>query len=177
MRSRIPPEAFEFYVGLGSGRTYDAVAKRYGVSKTALANCAKRENWTQRLAKVEREAQQRAEQRAIESIDAMNERHLKVVQVIQGKALETLKNSPIDSAMDAVRALDLAIRHERLIRGEPSERTAVTTESVLKGQFDRWMTDESETPEAESPEAEPAAAVEDESSGAEVLPEESEGLP
>jgi hypothetical protein len=78
--------------------------------------------------------------------------------------------------MDAVRALDLAIRHERLIRGEPSERTAVTTESVLKGQFERWMTEESETPEAESPESEPVA-TEEESSGTEELPEESEGAP
>jgi hypothetical protein len=100
-----------------------------------------------------------------------------VVQVIQGKALETLKNSPIDSAMDAVRALDLAIRHERLIRGEPSERTAVTTESVLKGQFERWMTDESELPETETPDEGPAAEAESESSGTEEPPEESEGLP
>jgi hypothetical protein len=177
VRSKIPPEAFEVWVGMGPGRTYDAVARRYGVSKTALANCAKRENWMQRLAKVEREAQLRAEQRVIESIDAMNERHLKVVQVIQGKALETLKNSPIDSAMDAVRALDLAIRHERLIRGEPSERTAVTTESVLKGQFERWMTEESETSEAESPEVEREVGTESESSGTEELPEGSEDIP
>ena len=144
MKSKIPPDAFEFYVSLGPERTYESVANKYGVSKTAIANHAKREDWSQRLVQVEREARQRVEKRAIESIEAMNERHLKVAQVIQGKALEALRNQPIDTAMDAVRALDMAIRHERLIRGEPSERMALTTESVLKSQFERWMSTEDE---------------------------------
>ena len=35
--------------------------------------------------------------------------------------------------MEAVRALDLAIRQERLIRGEPSDRTAISVEEVTRG--------------------------------------------
>ena len=41
--------------------------------------------------------------------------------------------------MEAVRALDVSIRQERLIRGEPSERTALQVEEVIKRQYERWM--------------------------------------
>ncbi len=34
--TRIPPEAFDFYVGLGPERSYRQVAGRYGVSKRAI---------------------------------------------------------------------------------------------------------------------------------------------
>ena len=52
---KLPPEAFDFYVGLGRGRSYVAVAKEYDVSKRAVAKKAKAEEWQARLAKVMRE--------------------------------------------------------------------------------------------------------------------------
>ena len=61
------------------------------------------------------------------------------MQVIQGKALQALRKLPLSSAMEAVRALDLSIRQERLIRGEPSDRTAVTVEDVVRREYERWM--------------------------------------
>ncbi len=143
MKSRIPPEAFEYYVGLGATRGYDAVAKKYGVSKTAVVKLASREGWQEKLACVERKAKERGEERAVESIEAMNARHLRIAQVVQGKALEALKTMPIESAIDAVRALDLSVRQERLIRGEPSERTEISTESILRREFDTWMRESS----------------------------------
>lgn len=142
MKRRIPIEAFQFYVSLGAGRSYQAVADKYGVSKTAVVNCAEKEQWQERLVNVEREARQRSDQRAIETIEAMNARHLKTMQVIQGKALEALRVISLDSAIDAVRALDMSIRHERLIRGEPSERTAVSVEDTIRKHYERWMSEE-----------------------------------
>lgn len=144
MRSRIPSEAFEYYVGLGATRSYEAVAKKYAVSKTAVVNLANREDWQAKLARVEHAAKQRGEERAVETIDAMNDRHLRVMQVIQKKALEALKAMSLDTAIEAVRALDIAVRQERLIRGEPSERTELTTESIIRREFDSWMRGESE---------------------------------
>lgn len=144
MRARIPAEAFEYYVGLGASRSYEAVAEKYAVSKTAVVKLAKREDWQARLARVELEAHQRSEQRAVETIEAMNDRHLRVMQVIQKKALETLKSMSLDTAIEAVRALEISVRHERLIRGEPSERTEHTTESLIRREFESWMREESE---------------------------------
>jgi hypothetical protein len=80
----------------------------------------------------------------------MNDRHLRVMQVIQKKALETLKAMSLDTAIEAVRALDIAVRQERLIRGEPSERTELTTESIIRREFASWMRDESASDEAAS---------------------------
>lgn len=49
MAGKLPPETFEFYVGLGLGRTYQAVADHYGVSKRAVAKRAAKDKWQPRL--------------------------------------------------------------------------------------------------------------------------------
>lgn len=149
MKSRIPSDAFEYYLSLGASRSYEAVAKKYGVSKTAVVNFANREDWQAQLARVEREAKQRGEKRAVETIEAMNDRHLRVMQVIQKKALEALKAMSLDTAIEAVRALDIAVRQERLIRGEPSERTELTTESIIRREFESWMREDPASDEGE----------------------------
>ena len=40
---------------------------------------------------------------------------------------------------DAVRAIPLAVRELRVELGEPSDRTAVTVEDVIKREYARWM--------------------------------------
>lgn len=139
MSRRIPPEAFQYYVGLGPGRSYQAVADHYAVSKQAVVKLANRENWQTRLEEVEEKARQKVDSKAVEDLEAMNARHLRTLRVIQAKALETLKNSNLNSAIEAVRAMELAITKERLIRGEPSERTAVSVEEATKREFNDWM--------------------------------------
>jgi hypothetical protein len=70
----------------------------------------------------------------------MHERHLKMMSLIQRRALEALRSMPLDSAMDAVRALDLAVKSERVVRGEPGDRSAVDVERVIRGEYERWLT-------------------------------------
>ena len=140
MAKRLPPEAFTYYVGLGPERSYLAVAEHFGVSKQSVTRAAAREDWQPRLADIERRARESTDQKAAESLEAMNDRHLKTLRVIQSKALEALKSQSLTSAMDAVRALDMCISKERLVRGEPSDRTAISVEDVIRRQYDRWMT-------------------------------------
>ncbi len=139
MSGKLPPSAFEFYLGLGPGRSYQAVADNYGVTKRAITKHAAKERWQERLAELEAKARQTSDQKTLETMESMNVRHLKSIRVIQGKALETLKSMALNTAMEAVRALDLAIRQERTIRGEPSERTAVSVEEVIRKEYERWM--------------------------------------
>lgn len=139
MANRIPPDAFHFYLGLGPVRSYQAVGDRYGVSKRAVTKLATRERWQDRVVELERKAREGAEQKALESLEAMNLRHLRSLKVVQGKALEALRSMPLSTAMEAVRSLDMAIRQERLIRGEPSDRTAISVEEVIKREYQRWM--------------------------------------
>jgi hypothetical protein len=145
--NKIPPDAFHYYLGLGPERSYQSVANRYAVSKRAVTKLATRDRWQDRVVELERKAREGAEQKALESLEAMNLRHMRSLKVVQGKALEALRSMPLATAMEAVRSLDMAIRQERLIRGEPSDRTAISVEDVIKREYQRWMLPE-ESPDA-----------------------------
>ena len=110
MANKIPPDAFHFYLGLGPERSYQAVADRCGVSKRAVTKLATRERWQDRVVELEAKARAGAEQKALESLEAMNLRHLRSLKIVQGKALEALRSMPLSTAMEAVRSLDMAIR-------------------------------------------------------------------
>ena len=139
MARKLPTDTFSYYAGLSPERSYQAVADHYGVSKQAVTKLAVRESWQQRLEDIERKARENVDQRASESLEVMNERHLKTLQVIQRKALETLRTMPLATAMEAVRALDMSIVKERLVRGEPSDRTEIAVEEVIRREYDRWL--------------------------------------
>ena len=138
-KGRIPSDAFALYISLGPRRSYTAVAERYSVSKRSVTALAKREDWQMRVEEIDRKARESTDRRAVETIEEMNTRHLKSMKIVQGKALEALKARSIESAMDAVRALDLAVKQERVARGEPTERTAVSVEEAIKREYERWM--------------------------------------
>lgn len=138
--ARVPADlAFEFYVLLGPDRSYRAVADEFGVSKQAISKLARRDRWSVRVADHEQRSRERSMKRIEETLDAVRERHLKTLQVMQRKALEVLQAMPLTTAMEAVRTLDIAITKERLVRGEPSDRMAVDIESVLRDEYQRWM--------------------------------------
>lgn len=140
MARKLPTDAFDAYMSLGPGRSYQAVADHFDVSKRAVTNRATKERWQQRATEIETKARQGAEQRLVETLEDMNTRHLKSLRVVQARAIEALRAMPLQSAIEAVRALDMGIRQERLIRGEPSERTSVQLEEIIRGEYSRWMT-------------------------------------
>ena len=139
MFRRLPPDAFAYYLGLGVTRSYQAVADHFDVTKTAVANLAEREGWPERLRKAEQRVAEAAAKKAEETLAEMDLRHLRSLRAIQGKALEALRDRTLDSAMDAVRALELAIRQERVIRGEPGERAAFEVGDVIQREYERWL--------------------------------------
>ena len=139
MRRKLPLEAYAFYLSLGQARSYDTVGRHFKVSKRAVTNLARKERWQEKVAAADEKARARASERAQESVEEMNERHLKTAQLIQRKALETLRESTIVGAMDAVKALVMGVRDERLIRGEPTDRSAVNIEEIIRREYERWM--------------------------------------
>ncbi len=44
-----------------------------------------------------------------------------------------------DFAADAMKAIQLAIREERVALGEPTDRTAISVEDTIKREYERWM--------------------------------------
>ena len=106
----------------------------YGVSKRAVVNVATQERWQEQVAELERKARQATNEKALETLEEMNERHLKLLKVVQAKALEALRQYPLKTATAAVRALDSSIRQERVVRGEPSDRTATSVEETIRSE-------------------------------------------
>lgn len=132
MNRKVPSNAFEHYFSLGPARSYQAVAERYSVTKQAITKVAARERWAERLAGLENEARQRSTDKAVESLDEMNDRHLKILRAVQAKAIEGLRSMPVSTARDILRALELVMRQERVIRGQPGERGELSLEEITR---------------------------------------------
>jgi len=138
-RRKLPIDAFEYYFALGHERSYQSVADYYNVSKTAVANLAEKEEWQKQVIDRERQARASMEKKSIETIEEMNERHLSLCKFIQKKAFDALRTMPLSAAMEAVRAVDLSIKQERLVRGEPTDRNAMNIEEIIKREYENWL--------------------------------------
>jgi len=137
---KIPHDAFDFYFSLGPGRSYGPVAERYGVTKRAVTKLAARERWQERLERVEAEARASSDKKKAETLGAEKDHHLRALRLVLGKGIEALGRMAIDSPMDAVRAIAVAVREIRVELGEPSDRTAVSVEEIIRREYQRWMT-------------------------------------
>jgi len=115
--AKLPDNSLCEYLAMGPGKSYEALARRYGVSKRAVVKKAHREGWQDRIAEAEEAARKSTVARAAESIGALNDRHLRTVRMIEARALEALKNNPLHSGMDAIRALAIALKEERSLLG------------------------------------------------------------
>jgi hypothetical protein len=136
---RISAEAFTYYVELGSGRSYEAVAQRYGVSKVTIVKHAAKENWQGRLREAEQKAREEANKKAVETLAAVRERQLQEARILERRALEALKVLPPEKAAKAAVMLNIAWKHELLLLGEPSERTELNIEEVTRREMDTLL--------------------------------------
>jgi len=134
----LPPDALAYYLGLGSARSYQTVAQHFGVSKRTVTSTAVKEGWKEAVERADKAVREKASEGYVETLHQMNERHLKVLRFIQGRSIESLKSQPIGSAMDAVRAFTMAVEKERLIRGEPTDRTE-NIEAIIRREYEQWM--------------------------------------
>jgi len=140
MPTKLPLDAYEYYFSLGPSRSYQAVADHYGVSKRAVTKRAAKEDWQARIAEREIRVRDTVAKRTEETLEEMMERHLRQVKAIQGRALEALRAMPLNTAMEACRALGQGMAEERKIRGEPADSETKSVEAIIKREYERWMT-------------------------------------
>lgn len=150
MNRKLPSEAFEFYFALGVKRSYQAVAEKFGVSKKTVVAHALKDGWQKRISEREQKAQAQTEKKAVESIADMNDKHLKMLEVIQSRALHAIKQMPLETGYQAVRALVAAISQERVVRGEPGERIDIAT--IIKNQYEALQLKPGEKDDWDDPE-------------------------
>ena len=120
--AKLPSNSFDYYIQLGVGRSYEAVARNYNCSKKAVTKKAIKEDWQRRLQRIEAKARQDSDQKAVETLDQMGDRHQKMLKLVQAKSIEALRNHPLKSAEAACRLLSLAIQGERAIRRADDEK-------------------------------------------------------
>ena len=149
MSRKIPAEAFDYYVALDAERSYQAVAEKYGVSKRAVTDRARKDNWAKRLEQIEKEARVAMDKKLAESLEERRERHLVMVRAMQTRALSALQKYPLTSGMEAMKAAEMAIKLERLVLGEVSDRTA-HVEEIIKAEYADWMTRDGDAVEGQA---------------------------
>ena len=136
----LPTESYDYWIGLGPDRTLTAVATKYGVHDRTVAKRSATEDWPGRLTIIERKARDKLDKAHVETIHDINIRHLRDLREVQNKAGDAIRKYTIRNAMDAVRALEMAIKLERLIVGEPTDRHGVSIEDTVRHEYERWMT-------------------------------------
>lgn len=130
MNRKLPSDAFEAYVAMGEGRTYRAIAEKFGVSKRCVTGRASEEGWGERLEKIEQGARAISDKRLTETIAEMRERHSLMVRAMGQRVVSALRDYPITDGMDAIRAGEMVIKLERLLAGEATERGELSIEEL-----------------------------------------------
>ena len=78
-RRKIPDDAFDFYFSLGPGRSYQAVADKYAVTKRAITKRATNERWQDQIAELERKAREKSDEHKVDALQVAHEQHIKAL--------------------------------------------------------------------------------------------------
>ena len=149
MSGKLGSDAFGFYIGLGDGRSYSAVADHFGVSKRAVVKAAAREDWQERLETIERDAREAADQKMTETLEEIRTRHQKLLRAMSTRAATALRDFPLTSGMDGMKSAEMVIKLERLVFGEPSERSVLSVEQVTRREMETLLAVEGDETESE----------------------------
>jgi hypothetical protein len=136
---KLPLDAFDHYYALGPSRTLAAVAAHFQVAAKTVQRRAQADQWAARVQDRDRQVRAASDKKAVETLADVNERHLKFARAIQRKAIEGMTRLNLDTAMDCIRALDIGLKQERLVLGEPTENTNVNVEAIIKREYERWL--------------------------------------
>ena len=130
--SKLPADAFTYYCALGDARSHQAVADHFGTTKRAVTKRAVREDWATRLEKIEAEARRTVDAKIAGDLVEMHLRHRKMLTAMAARAATALRDYPLSSGMDGIKAAGLVIKLERLLAGEPTDRSTVDIEAITK---------------------------------------------
>lgn len=151
MRKFSDEEAFTRYLALGEARTMNKVAKEFGVTRRAINKASRRGNWMARIAEIEKQTREETDRRATETLIQIRERHLQILRAVAMAGVKALKEYPLADGMQGVKAIEMAIKLERTILGEPSESSAVSIEAITRRELETLLVPDDEpedTPDA-----------------------------
>ncbi len=106
-----------------TGHLTDAeVAQQLGIARAGtIRDWRLEEGWDREREAIQQAADARVAQAVMETIAAMNERHVKEAQLLQTKGITALRRLDPQKASEAAAMIEAGMRAERLVRGEPTE--------------------------------------------------------
>lgn len=116
-------EAFTVYRDMGEERTFTAVCRKLGKSRTLIDRWNKRWNWRERARAYDNDMERAARAKAVKDRQAMTERHIGIAALLQKKAVEALKALESDdlSSREIREYIKLGTDLERLNRELPED--------------------------------------------------------
>lgn len=129
-------EAFWCYVSIGTGRTFQEVAKRLSKSRVIIERWARANDWRNRAAAWDASIIEEAHEKAVKDYAAMIERHIKLGQLLQKNAVDGLKDRDLKKASfhSLVTMMNAGVQIEK------AARDAVREEAKEKEQLEHGST-------------------------------------
>lgn len=121
--SRQAFEAFTAYRDLGATRSHVKVAEKLGKSTTIISRWSRKWNWVERVNAWDDELDRISRQEQAEKRKEMAKRHANEAMMFQQKLIERMQTlNPNElSPSDMARWFEIAVKVERLSRGETTE--------------------------------------------------------
>lgn len=123
-------EAFEYYYGLGDGRSYPQVASRFTVSLTSVKKWAKSFQWQQRVRERDIKNAQKLEEQTNETILHTKSKYLNIIQSTLQRYEEALQSG--DIKITSVKDLATLVNLEMSLREEESPEEDKTVNIIFK---------------------------------------------
>lgn len=102
--------------------TDEQIAKRLDIQRPeTIGEWRRREDWNREKVEIQKLTDERIALAVAETISEMNTRHLKEYQLLQNKGVQALRDIDPKTANEALSMVDVGIKGERLVRGEPTE--------------------------------------------------------
>lgn len=102
--------------------TDEQIAHRLGIQRAeSIGEWRRSENWYREKDEIQKVTDERIALAIAETISEMNTRHLREYQLLQTKGVQALKEIGPKTAGEALSMVDVGIKGERLVRGEPTE--------------------------------------------------------
>ena len=102
--------------------TDQQIANQLGIQRSeTIGEWRRTEGWEKERAIIQQETDRRVSDAVAETISEMNSRHLKEYQLLQTKGIAALKKLDPKRASEALAMIDVGVKGERLVRGEPTE--------------------------------------------------------
>lgn len=132
-------EAFKFWVSLGDTRSLAKVAKEFHIRRRGIQKCSIRNQWSKRLAAIDAAARKRADELLIETRAEIQARHLRMLKAVATRGIQALQKQELETAMEGVKAIEAAIKLERVIHGEATANVTVSVAEQTRREVELFL--------------------------------------